>query len=108
MSKFIDKIRSQLTGVRSARMGPLRASVKVVDSIDYDLNHEYDISVKWGRKVSCRPKDLEPVIDNVIRELREEIYGDIRSRIRRLELAVYEGNEKEMCVEIRDIVREIG
>jgi hypothetical protein len=47
------------------------------------------------------------MIKNVVREIRDVIYGDLKNRILRLERAIYEQNTDNILVEIRDIIREI-
>ena len=108
MSKFIDKIESQLTGKEKIKYSQLHAEFKQIphDISEYCKLKEYVIGIEWKRKIQCEPKVLTLMIENCIRELREEIYGDIKERILRLERAVYEEDNKKAHQEMRDIIRE--
>lgn len=115
MSKFIDKIEAQLTGRNNAVYGPIKTELLTteisIDSFNIDnplITREYKIGVGWYQKVSCRPEDLKHVLKNVVSELTEEIYGDLRNRIIRLERAMYEYDINKMRMVIRDIIREIS
>lgn len=107
MSQFIDTITSQLTGnVVVDSKAPLKVGVKIETNFESLLN-EYDISVIWKRKGFCKKSDMENLLNNVIRELRNSIYGDLYSKIIRLERYVYTQEDVKAEMVIRDIVREI-
>ena len=108
MSEFIDAVKAELTGRRNVVYKPLSVSIEPIHSIETPMMlQEYKIGVEWMVKASCDPKDIPPLIDGALRELREAIYGNIRDRINRLERAVYKQDNKAILSETRDIIKEI-
>ncbi len=107
MSAFIDKIEECLTGRNRAVFGPITTEVDTAVTDALGQIPEYLFEVRWGRRVSCRTEDFDTVFKNVIRELREAIYGELRGRLIRLERAVYECDERAVRMEIRDIMSEV-
>jgi hypothetical protein len=112
MSKFIDKIHAQMTGRKKKVASPIDVSFDKINSpikgsLSFSLVNEYIVGVEWNRKIACESKDLPAIIDNCVRELKEEIYGDIKNRINRLERNLYEKNYNKAMSEMRDIIREI-
>jgi hypothetical protein len=109
MSKFIDAVGAELhTGRKYNLMEPLSVTMDVADPIGDGMLLEYRVGVKWGRVVHCKPKDSMRILDNVVLELRHEVYGELWSTIIRLERAIYERDEQEMLSAIRDIKVETG
>jgi hypothetical protein len=109
MSKFIDAVTAELGYRKKHILPPLTVtkefredSPMLVDSLS-----EYKIEVRWKVTGYCKPNELHIVQENVIRELREVVYGDFKDRIIRLERAVYERDDKVAQMEIRDILREV-
>jgi|GEM_PF-3198933 hypothetical protein len=109
MSKFIDAVRAELLHERKVCFSPMLAVKKEYKrpTPDYDDLTEYCISVGWVQTGFCKPEELAPMLDNVIRALREAIYGDIKQRAIKLERAIYEQDRDTILSEIRDIMREV-
>lgn len=109
MSQFIDSVKEKITGKRSPIYEPLCVDITTKDDPAkfFRIKNEYEIEVSWRRRISCETKDIRPVIDNVVRELREAVYGDLKQQVLRLERAVYEQDREAILSETRDIVREI-
>jgi hypothetical protein len=107
MSSFIDAIIMQLTGnVKIGYKTPLKVGVEIETNLKTLLN-EYNINVTWNRKCFCEKHDIEDLFKNVIRELRNNIYGDLYQKIMRLERYIYTQEDVKAKMEIRDIVHEI-
>ena len=112
MSKFIEKIEHRATEQVKAEYSRLKykdsLNVDVVKTFDeHKRLYEYDFSVKFGKKMYCRTQDINVMYDNIIHELKEEIYGDIRNRILRLERAIYGQDNDRALMEIRGIIQEV-
>jgi len=105
MSRLIESIRADLSGRRFASEHHLiRADIEVIEP---GYITEYKIHFGGAIQVHCKSKDINLMLDNVIRQIREEIYGDIKNRIIRLERAYYMEDDKTVRSELRDINREI-
>lgn len=108
MSKFIDGIKAQATGIKKDINTPLQVEVRDVSLIpNVEFTNEYEIGVKWIYKTSCKPDDLLRQVELCACELREDIYGDLRKRIIRLERMICEHNFDAAMMEMRDINKEI-
>jgi len=111
MTKMIDNVKAEFTGNRKMGMGSLR-SILITNDVPCPLGmspelKEYVAHVEWVAKFYCDPENLQPMLESIIRELREAIYGELKERIIRLERAVYEEDRDKIVMEIRDIIREI-
>lgn len=107
MSKFIDAVTAELTGNRRAVLGPLTVVQHWSDVFNPAMTYEYDIGVTWKVRTHCEKAALQHVTRNVLRHLREDVYGEFRDRILRLERAVYEHDREKILMETRDLVREV-
>ena len=110
MSKFMEAVEAKLTGQRVAIIPEL------VVTQDYDSlvplatqedAIQYDIGVAWKVRTHCKPRDVPAVTENVIRQLREEIYGQFRWRAIQIQRAAYEQDREKLHMHIRDLMREI-
>ena len=105
MSRLIESIKADLTGKRIAsKHNLIKADIEVMEP---GYITEYKIHFGGVIQVHCKPKDINLMLDNVIRQIREEIYGDIKNRIIRLERAYYMEDDKTIRSELRDINKEI-
>jgi hypothetical protein len=108
MSKFIDQVQAKLTGQRVALMPELTVTEKVEDVLhDYSV-FQYDIGVEWKVRTHCDRKDVEHVVKNVVRQLREDIYGEFRRRAIEIQRAAYEREYDKMHMLIRDMLVDIN
>ena len=73
----------------------------------YMSGNRYKIQTTWSMSTDIEPCYLNAAMENFKRELKEAIYGDIKHRIQRLEIAVLEENREKTLMEMRDIIREI-
>ena len=97
MSKFINNIKAELTGKRTVDPIPLlQVSVNASRESVYSTHLQYTISVEYGIKVSCLPEDIGKMKDNLIAQLRDEIYGDFRKKAYALQRAAYSGSREEI------------
>jgi len=77
-------------------------------SNDYPmLGNRYNIKTTWSMSTDVEPCHLDAAMENFKRELKEAIYGDLKHRIQRLEIAVLEENRDKILMETRDIIRKI-
>ena len=111
MSKLIDNIKTDLTGIRyPKRIATNRLIVGSTECIDrhkLEFLPEYKIEAGLKIKVRCSPDDLISMIDNAIKQIRLELYGDIQESIIRLERAIYEEREEDIRIELSNIKNEI-
>jgi len=111
MSKFIDSMVGQLTGIKKAVIGklsPLTAEHDV-ENFDHYLPtiEEHRFEATWKVLVSCRPYEYGHVFKNVVAELKNAVHGEFRHKLYRLRNAVYEENKKEMLKIIGELFTEI-
>jgi hypothetical protein len=107
MSKFIDQVQAKLTGQRIAVMPELTVTEKVQDVLgDYSVL-QYDIGVEWKVRTHCERKDVQHVHSNVVKQLREDIYGQFRRRALEIQRAAYEQDYQKMHMLIRDMLVDI-
>lgn len=108
MSKFIEKVQAKLTGQEVAVIPELSVTVDV-DPLPFpdDRMKQYDIGVEWKVRTHCTPDALEHVLGNVVRQLREEIYGQFRWRVLQIQRCAYERDGDKLHMHIRDLLREI-
>ena len=108
MSKLIDSIKGDLTGKKYPSHRLIHATIeRSKDPITYDLLNEYQITFGGKILAKCKPEARQGMLENVVRQIREEIYGDLKNRIIKLERAYYEEDNKTFMEQIRDINREI-
>lgn len=108
MSRFIEEVKGELLreNRRAGRMFPVSCE-RIINPVPYQELVGYKISVTFGRTGHCRPQDLQQATENVVRELREAVYGDIKKRILDLERAMVEHDIDKMYSAMRDINKEI-
>jgi hypothetical protein len=111
MSKFVEAIEAQLTGrheyLPQDLKDRLHASLTKIE-IDSDTLSCYRIGVQWGKIVRCRDEDIGNLIENLIKQLKIDLYGDIREHILAMERAFYERKEDEMRSQIHKILKIVG
>lgn len=94
MSKLLDSIQEYVTGNKKAlACQPL---VSVEQSLKSPLNLpindrvEYEIIAKFGAYTACDVRDLSRSKQNIISQLKREIYGDALVLVQRLEMEIYD------------------
>jgi len=110
MSKFIDSIEARLTGRRYAGYSPL---LKITESTvpcapEAPTLNEYRVKVTYGANISCEEPQKAHMIKNVIHDLRDDMYGDLRRKMRALERHIYAHEMEDARGLIADIFVEIG
>ncbi len=109
MTEIIDNLKADMTGRRKVRKEP--CGVIVTDDTANTskapaIMNEYNINFSWNQRIHCLPKDLNNMLDNTIRDIKEVIYGDSRKRLLELEGFVCAGEQKKAVMVIRDLLRE--
>lgn len=114
MSKFLEALECKMKDTKSARRYPIPA-LEVIVSMSAnnppgvaDVMRHYKIGVSYGFEVVCLPVEKNQMVDNVFREMQDIIYGDFRSKMFRLERAIYKQDDTEIKSIMRDIFTEIG
>ena len=109
MSRFIDHVRAKMTGQKVAVVPELAVTVdkEVLPFPDDFALTQYDIGVEWKSRTHCRPVDLPHVIDNVVKQLREDVYGEFRHTALEIQRAAYERNYEKMHALIRELLEQI-
>jgi hypothetical protein len=111
MSKFIDAVKALATGREWRVFDPLSLKIsRVDDPINQDLmvhsGREYLIGVRWEVAIKCKPEALSSAQANVMRQLREAVYGDLREHVLKLERALLEWDQRTMEKEIKALLEE--
>jgi hypothetical protein len=111
MSKFIDAVLCELTGRKRVVQWPIRVSLrKESDGMlpATIVANEYRVGVSWGtRFVLEEPAQMEMARENIIRELRHAVYGDLISLVHGLEKAIIENDMEKALLLIREILGEV-
>jgi hypothetical protein len=113
MSKFLNNLTTHdLHKVKLSPMG-LKGSTSyniedLAPGITTGMLHSYVISVNWTMYAECLPQNLPEVEKNIHHQLQNEIYGDLRERIYKLERAMYARDIDAMESALRDIKKEVG
>lgn len=112
MSEFIDKLESELTGIRHPWREKLPAlTAGVIEEYSHaapiSTMHEYRFHVQWEVFAKCRPADLGPMKKNVIMTMRKAIYGDLADIASRAQHALYENDYTAAINAISDLFVEI-
>jgi len=107
MSDMIDNITAFV--LKQVPKTPnISVEVDTTEIPDYYMSgNRYKIQTTWSMSTDIEPCYLDAAMENFKRELKEAIYGDIKHRIQRLEIAVLEENREKTLMEMRDIIREI-
>lgn len=92
MSAFIRRLTGQLTGNKS--YVPYDTLSVIVHNhsaaLDLDILSEYVVEVKWAVKISCPEEHYTDMLKNALRQLADEVYGELRLSMLTLERALYE------------------
>ena len=110
MSKFIDSLVSKDTGKLNYPQGRLQFKIDEIPEFTYMMDNpqsEYRFEVNWGVMVRCYPKDLAKITENVLHQLKRDVYGEFYDKILSLERAMYEANEEKMLEYLRDLKKII-
>jgi hypothetical protein len=110
MSKFIDAVKAEVLYGYDKLSRQKIPALKITEEINKPLLHNimrrYSIGVGYKWVLEVRPEDVPFMKDNIIRELRDLVYGDFREKLLKLERAVYEQEYLEAQELIRDLFRE--
>ena len=110
MSKFIEAVRTYPTYRERVGYEPLRMTCVGDNSQEIpNVNRmqEYLIGVDWRIRVSCDFKDMDRAMENVVRQLRDAVYGDMRVHLLKLQRAMFEWEQDEMRAEIDWMLKEM-
>lgn len=109
MSEFIKHIKSEILHKnRPQRFMPLRSVSKIIDEpISVNIQRLYEIKVEWATRGYCEPRHFDKYFRNVVRELREAIYGEFRDKLIVLERAIYEQEVEPALKALDAIMREV-
>lgn len=114
MTKIIDNIKAiQMNERRISDWFDIRSTFSIDNddlrlSTRLDVLRKYDITVKLGAEVAVSEhqyEHLNTMIDNVKRAVIEEIYGEFRGPLIRLEMLISEGQRQEALEKVRDLHR---
>lgn len=96
-------------GPRFAEVEPLQIDVSLEHTdIFWNYLDEYDVSVKFGRSIACKPDELENMKRIVYEEVMHYVYGDLRQRLYKLFTPLSRGDRKESVRLLEEILREIS
>jgi hypothetical protein len=106
----MEAIRHKLTGKKHAILEPLSVAMERIEPGSFgnlQATEEYEFKVLWRVIASCERQDFYAMQNNVVRELREAIYGQFRERVLMLERAIYEHDREKVLMHTRDLIREV-
>lgn len=106
MSKLLDEVKSQMTGNRKYIITPMVSVQTGIEEFHIpDYAYEYEIKATFGARVHCQKRDLQRVQDNIIRQLKDDMYGHLRRRMMQLEISLY--GQCMLDDEARGIINDI-
>lgn len=112
MSKIVENIKAlQLNERRHSDWVDHRSQFiidtdSIRDPLSVDILRRYRIEVKLGAEVLVNEHNFEhlsTMVDNVKRAVIEELYGEFRKPLIRLEINIAEGNQQKSLELVRDI-----
>lgn len=106
MSAFIDHLEANETRQYKPKTSPIKYDMRQLPqefAMDCPLLRGYEITASYHQRFFCDPQDLDKMIKNAKRVVKEHIYGKFRLLVLDMERAVYEGDE----MKIRDICTDI-
>ena len=107
MSSFIEHVKAKLTGQRVAIPPELKIVEDIKDCWPDTAHLQYDIGVEWKVRTHCKPEDLQSVASNVVRQLREDVYGEFRQKVLLAQRSFYERDMRTLEQHLRDLLRMI-
>ena len=109
MSRFTDRVKAILMHpLKEKNVFPPLEIIMEEGEIDFpDRLKKYKIGVGFWIETYCSEEDLRPMTENVIREIKEIIYGDVRERFIQLERTIYNQDMQKTRIEVRDLMKEI-
>ena len=113
MSKFIDAVKAKLVEGSQTRMTEpdpmplLLVETEMSEPIAFYNLREYDVSVKYGATVYCRPEEVEEMRRSVVSQLREDVFGDLRKKAYALEHAFYAGTREDCREALHALMKEV-
>lgn len=108
MSKMLDRIKGHFTGERKAVSQPLKIETfREYNVLECKDRYRLEATLSQDYWVSDKI-NVTDVYENFIRLLKEELYGDIRNDLIRLERSLIEEDFEECRKICRDMFREIG
>jgi glucan biosynthesis protein len=111
MSKFIDAIEAKATGKRVLMPGEFSALSVSQMSTDYACGEIYTFKVSWAISAAIDTRDeqhIDQVKKNVAQELREIIYGDLRTIIFQAQRAAFSRDYKKTIDLLYKAIEEMG
>jgi len=110
MSKFIEELKAGENGLRKMKMSPIKTYVSQLPqefAMDMPLLRGYDICTSYTQRVFCDPQDIDKMLTNSRRVIKEKLYGEFRIMLLELERAVSEGDDLECRKLIKEILHEV-
>ena len=115
MSKFIDYIEMRLMGRKFAPAyflpictDPLTAEHAVKENGGFSILHEHRISIHWKMNYTCQPEASGHAMKNALRQLREDIYGEMRHHLLEIERGIINHDIATMQSGIDKAMKEAG
>ena len=107
MSKFIDAIEAKIL---ERKVFPntytLLDVTKEVTEIS-PIGYEYRVGVTYGARITCMPNELPYAVGNIVKQLKNDIYGTLRDDCIRLERCLLNRDFDAALSALRDIETEI-
>ena len=110
MSKFVDELKASENGLRRPKISPIKTYVSQRPqefAMDMPLLRGYDICTSYTQRVFCEPQDIDHMLKNSRRVIKEKLYGDFRIMLLDLERAVGEGDDLECRKLIKELLYEV-
>lgn len=110
MSKLIEEIRAEATGMRRAvwkpRM-PLIAFSESAAPVEYDYDLEYRFTAEFGTRQFCSVEDVEYVREAVCHRVADAVFGEFRAPLLEAKHSAYTHGDRKTADIIATILQQM-
>lgn len=110
MSKFIDELQCIETNLKYARPTILNYNVDVVDDLaytSYPVQYQYEARAEFVRRFICTVEEKDRLMEQVSKQLKRVVYGDLIEELRDIYFKVYERNYTDVELMLTDLIHKI-
>lgn len=110
MSAFVDNVEAKDLRMVKPKYSPIKTMITPLPqdfSMEWPSLRGYEISTSYHQRFFCDPKDVDRMITNAKRMIKEHIYGSLRIKLLELERDVTEGDDLKCRILIGDILKEV-
>lgn len=109
--KIMDMVKAKLTGKKRWESTPLEYNNFKIDTTIKKSAHtpellEYTIGFEWAKRVFCKEKDLDHITKNIIIQINDDLYGELRKSLLELELFIHSSDLQEARKKVAQIYND--